>query len=310
LSGVSEATMKDSKWAMLCRLVAQPFDDPGWVWERKYDGDRMRVYVGGDGTELTARSGADKTAQFPELRFELPDCVKSCTLDGEVVSKDGLSFSEFNQRRMNRTKDVAKMAGELPAKFMAFDLLALDGEDMTGQPLAKRRHLLLLAMPCSMNMGTLEVVSQFDGGVDAFGRALEYGWEGVVGKRLGEPYLPHRRAWVKVKVWLPPKAYWVIGFTEGTGKRAGMFGAMMLGEWDEKTDDFRYVGDVGTGPTDAELARLDGLRRSLAPYKGMEFGHRIVAANYLTGMLKVRVKAVEVTNDGKLRFPVYIGQEG
>jgi len=289
---------------MLCRLMAEPFDRPGWRWERKWDGVRMIASVGRRGTELQARSGTVKTAQLPELQFELPDCVKhNATIDGEVVSASGLPFQEFAQRRVNRTGDVAAMALELPAKLMAFDLLALDGEHCAGLPLRRRRQLLQLSMPCSMNVGRLEVVSQYDSGVDAFARAVRYGWEGVVGKDMGQPYMFGKREWVKVKRWLEGE-FWVIGFTAGTGKRAGLFGAMMLGEWDAETFEFRHVGDCGTGPDDAELSRLDGLRREL----NMGLGDVAVKAHPNPGkMLKVRVKYVEVTNAGSLRFPVYMG---
>jgi len=297
--------MKDNRWAMLCKLKVAAFDNPLWRWERKLDGCRMRVDISRDGNvKLAARSGADKTAQFPELAFAHRLSALPASIDGEVVSADGLSFQEFNQRRMNRTEGVALMARRLPAMFVAFDIIECWGKSLRLLPLQMRRDILLGFS------STLHVSEQYKDGVELFERAWREGWEGVVGKRLDEPYLPNKRAWVKVKVWLPPKDYYVIGFTRGTGKRAGLFGAFMLGEWDTATGGLRHVGDCGTGLDDAGLREWDAVRREHPVYCCLELGRPLLGASDPRYLRAVRVKAVEVTNAGSLRFPVYLGPGG
>ena len=275
---------KGRKWAMLCRLKVRAFNDPGWRWERKLDGCRMRVYIYQDRTVLTARSGADKTDQFPELRFRLPTHVNSCALDGEVVSAHGLSFQDFNQRRMNRQDNVEESAKEMPAVFVAFDILAKDNDEVWRLPFVERRKILEDTLPASMDLGPVRVPVQFAGGVALFRAAVANGWEGVVGKRLDQPYMPGKRAWFKVKVW-QEDVFGVSGWDDGKGRRAGMAGSFYL----EDPRDGRYVGKVGTGFSAAELARLTELvRTSEEP-------------------VWFRVKFVERTNSGMLRFPVYLG---
>lgn len=142
-------------------------------------------------------------------------------------------------------------------------------------------------------------------GVALFGPAMAAGWEGVVGKRLAEPYLPGKRAWVKVKVWREG-VFYVIGFTEGAGKREGRFGAMRLGRLDEGTLCLRHVGDCEAGLDDGELRLLGELRRG---YGRMAFGDRVLKTCDPGSLLKVRVKYAEETGAGMLRFPVYVGLE-
>jgi ATP-dependent DNA ligase len=296
------------KWAMLCKLKVEPFNDPNWKWERKLDGDRMSVLVTDNGsTSLLSRSGVDKTAQFPEIRLTLAQSLGPAVFDGEVVSADGLSFQEFNQRRMNRKDDIERMAVELPAMFVAFDCLMVGGRDIGRLPFAERRKALEDTLPAALRIGPVRVPAQFDNGVALFERANELKWEGVVGKDMRQAYMPGKRAWVKVKRWLEGE-FWVVGFTAGTGKRSDRFGSLMLATWDAETGDFTRVAECGTGMDEAELERLDSVRCGMR----MELGHVVLKA-WPTPEgpgpgLKVRVKYVEVTNAGSLRFPVYLGQ--
>jgi len=269
---------------MLCRLAARPHDDPGWVWERKYDGVRMLVITGPDGSvRLQARSGTDKTPQFPELADGVGvGAPLDSVLDGEVVGSRGLTFQEFAQRRVNRTDGIAAMAAECPAFFAAFDAIRLDGVDWSMMPLRWRRDLL------KKHVGGQQVVfpTESGSGTAMFECAKENGWEGVVGKDLSQPYLFGKRAWLKVKVW-QEGVFMLCDPVPGLGRRDGMAGSFALMDLCGK-----YVGHVGTGFDEAELRRLTVLVRT---------GDSPVYA---------KVKYVEMTNDGKLRFPVYLRQIG
>jgi bifunctional non-homologous end joining protein LigD len=293
---------KDNRWAMLCKLKVEAFNDADWLWEQKLDGDRMRVDVGPECIRLVSRSGNDKTAQFPDLvrALYVPRIMEHApmVLDGEVVSATGLSFQEFNQRRMNRTDDIAAMAKELPAKFVAFDILQDAGEDLRQLPLLERRKRLDWLFQDGWKpapvIPELELSAQYFYGTMLFEKAQKEGWEGVVGKDVNEAYLPHRRNWLKVKRWLEG-GFECTGYTKGTGKRKDLFGALVV-----RSDDCKLNAEVGTGFNDAELAELLAFMRDRLVDAGPKVQHVLP--------FKVRLKYVEVTNAGSLRFPVYLGR--
>ena len=294
--------MKDNRWAMLCKLKVAAFNDPAWVWQRKLDGCRMRVDIDSrNGIGLTARSGADKTAQFPDVVQAIALTVDwgfaPMTLDGEVVSAQGLGFQEFNQRRMNRTEDVALMAQRLPASLVAFDVLSAWGRDMEPRSLADRLAILERVKPACCQMPEYS-----NDGLYLFRKAEELGWEGVVGKRLDEPYLPGRRAWVKVKVW-HEGVFDCVGYTFGTGNREELFGALVI-----QGDDGRLKAGVGSGFDRATLASLLAFMNGRRREPMFAGGSMPALVGVRVEPFKVRVKYCEVTNDGRLRFPVYVGQ--
>jgi len=294
----------DNRWAMLCRLRVEAFNDPDWTWERKLDGDRMSVLVTDNGTtSLLARSGASKTDQFPEIRLDLPPESRPAMFDGEVVSAQGLGFQEFNQRRMNRQRDIESFARELPAMYVAFDCLMVGGRDIGHLPLAERRRALEAALPASMDIGPVRVPAQFRDGVALFEKANELKWEGVVGKRLDEPYMPHRRNWVKVKRWLEG-TFNCVGYTLGCGRRERLFGALVV-----QSDDGKLKAEVGTGFDDATLASLLEYMRGRSKSMILAGGAMPAPVGVWVEPFRVRVKYVEVTNAGSLRFPVYLGRD-
>ena len=126
-------------------------------------------------------------------------------------------------------------------------------------------------------------------GILMFQEAELSDWEGIVGKDLNSVYEEGKRRWLKIKVWQSGE-FWAVGFTNGTGKRGGLIGALIL------EDDYgNYVGEVGTGFTDHELLALTSeIREGIS--------------NESLTRLKVSIKYLERTNVGKLRFPVYLGR--
>lgn len=284
---------------MLCRLAAEPFDDPAWSWEQKFDGDRILATIAPDKTILKARSGADKTAQFPEFNQLVYDQQATAIIDCELVSATGLSFSEFNQRRMNRQNDIAKFAREMPAKLMAFDVLSICGEDLSQHSFSVRRSMLENMHLEKLNCGRVEIIAQYTNGVSLFEKAKKEKWEGIIGKRLAGPYEFGKRRWLKVKV---PRdgVFMVVGYTPGAGRRSSTFGALVLAD----TPDGDAIGNVGTGFNDAELKLL---------YSFM-FARRNLNITCLTNgyvsvsPFRVKIRYCERTNAGKLRFPAYRGR--
>jgi len=265
----------------LCRLVTKPFNDPAWVWQRKYDGARIIAECQAEGVvRLQARSGADKTANFPEL---LVSTREHCVLDGELIEANGASFQDGIQTRINRLEDVTSMSRLHPASYIIFDVIEKEGKNLRHYTLAERMRLLQSLEPD----GTCQIIKSYLDGEWLYKFAKSQNWEGIVGKRLDEPYLEGKRKWLKIKAW-QEGIFTVIGYTPGEGKRKDLPGALVL----------ECGTQVGTGFADAELADLSRWMKDIA------------CNNKYTDVepFKIRVKYLEVTNDGQLRFPVYKGR--
>jgi len=280
----------------LCKLLVKPFNAEHWLWERKYDGFRAVVDVQPTYYTIQARSGTYKTEHFPELKFAIKGPV---LVDGEIISANDLSFQEGIQPRVNRLKDQASMALELPACYMVFDILRAGDRDLLKAPLEERRVILEQALVPTHNV---KVAEQYPDGVALFERAKAEGWEGVVGKNMHAGYCEGKRNWIKVKCWQEGH-YHVAGFTEGTGKREPYFGALLLADCDGN-----MVGEVGTGFTDATLAQLKAELDKLV-WAGADKVNGVYTTYLNSGdYFEVRIKYLEVTNAGQLRFPVYLGK--
>lgn len=184
-------------------LVEQLPDEPGWLFEPKWDGFRCLAVRSGDTVELWSRSGKPLARYFPEVVAYL--CGLSATdfvLDGELVvpTRQGLSFDALSQRLHPAESRIRRLAAETPALLIAFDLLEQDGEDLRGRPLADRRTKLehfiernsapgLLLSPQSRERA--EALAWLEGS----GGALD----GVVAKQADQPYRAGERAMLKVK---------------------------------------------------------------------------------------------------------------
>src|SRR5439155_2363113 len=122
-----------------------PFDRKGWWFEPKFDGVRALVYLEGEQIRLISRTSRDQSATYPELaRIYRNIKATNAVLDGEIVTtdEDGRTSFELLQQRMNLASpaDIEKVRRKIPVELVAFDLLWLDGEDLTGNPLSERRE--------------------------------------------------------------------------------------------------------------------------------------------------------------------------
>lgn len=184
-------------------LVEQLPDEAGWQFEPKWDGFRCIAVRNGEQIELWSKSGKPLGRYFPEVLAMLgrlqPDCF---TLDGELIieTEGGLSFDALQMRLHPAESRIRKLAVETPAQLMAFDLLSLEGNDLTGKPLADRRKALeaflarqqepsLVLSPATDNR------KQALAWLERSGGALD----GVIAKRADEPYHCGERAMIKVK---------------------------------------------------------------------------------------------------------------
>lgn len=294
--------------------AALPPDDGSWAFEVKWDGMRVLARVGDGRARLLSARGADVTDTFPELDA-LADAVGDhrVVVDGEVVASgdDGLpSFARLQQRmHVADRADAVRRSAAVPVSFLAFDLLELDGDPVWRRPWSERRELLeAVVVPA----GCVQVPAAFrSGGAELLEQADRRGLEGVVAKRVDSAYEPGRRSprWRKVKV-RHVQEFVVAGWLGGAGNRSGAIGSLVLGCHGD--GGLRWVGNVGTGFTGAELHRLGGLlgplRRDAHPFDQRPPPPTGTRATWVEPELVVQVAFAEWTPDRRLRHPSYLGQ--
>jgi bifunctional non-homologous end joining protein LigD len=298
---------------MLAHLWPAPFDDDDWVFEPKLDGIRTLVYTTMDSTRLVSRTGRDQSATYPELHL-IHNRVTSvnAVLDGEIVAPDEAGRPSFErlQQRMNLTSphDVERAKRAIPVELYAFDLLWLDGEDLTRLPQAERRRRLeAVAVVGGKRLSLTYAVPGT--GVDFFDAAGKLGFEGVVAKRADSRYLPGRRSpdWRKVKN-LNRQDCVVLGWTPGQGGRGSAFGALLVGAY--RDGELLWIGQVGTGFTDRMLDEVMERLRELqadAPASRDRELRKVKGARWVRPELVCEVEYLSMTSVGKLRAPSFKG---
>lgn len=255
--------------------IARNLSTPSWV-EVKWDGIRA-IGTWRDGhMSLHARRGTDITARYPELTADgapfLP--VDEAIVDGEIVAFDSAGRPSFsllqNRMHLTRPREIEREVVRTPVVYMLFDLLRLDGHDLTAMPLRERRTLL-----SDIVAGVdapIQVPPVFDDVDAALAASDEFGLEGVVVKDPVSRYRAGQRSpsWLKLKNTRMQEAV-IVGIRPGKGEREGTLGSLLLAV--PEGGDLRYIGRVGTGFTDRILrdllARLEPLRVPRAPLDGV-----------------------------------------
>lgn len=269
-----------------------------WIHEIKLDGYRLVARVDGGACTLFTRNGHDWTRKFPAIAtacMALP--CRNAWLDGEVVALDRHGVSRFHdlQSALSEGRDASLV-------YHLFDLVYLNGFDLTGATLTERKDLLRRLIPAD---GPLRYTDHLDGRGDAFLRqACAFALEGVVSKRRDRPYKPGRgKDWVKVKCTSSQEVV-VAGWAPQQGRRTGI-GALLVGTFD-RSGKLVSAGRVGTGFGEREAARLEErltpLIRSTSPFGTVEKG-----VTWVEPKLVIEVEFTNWTPDGQLRHPSYQG---
>jgi DNA ligase D-like protein (predicted ligase) len=285
---------------MLATLVAEPFHRSGWVYEEKYDGDRVIGYRRGPRVRLVSRNLRDITAAFPEIARALERLPGGdLILDGEVVAFDRRDVSRFQllQRRA--------MGERIRPVFAIFDCLEHDGEHLIRRPLSDRRRALEAVVP--RRRGVLMRARRLAGdGFAAYRTGQRKGWEGIIAKDPASPYEPGRRSrsWLKVKC-RKESEFVIGGFTAPAGKWRH-FGALLVGLYDG--DRLRFTGKIGTGYSERTLAdlgaRMRALRTDASPFRPTPAESNVT---WVRPTLVAQITFAEWTAAGKLRQPVFLG---
>ncbi len=294
---------------MLATPVERPFSREGWVFELKYDGIRAMVSVAGDAVRITGRRGSDETMRYPEAKaIRAGIRARQAILDGELVVLDAggrPSFERLQQRiNVGREPDVRRVATEHPATFVAFDLLQLDGRDLTATDLRIRKKTLRETVVDSPHVLFAEHVER--DGIALFQEARSAGIEGIVGKRADSLYRPGIRSpdWLKIKSWRSQSCV-IAGYTAGRGKRSNQLGALVLAINDGNR--LVHCGQVGTGFDEKTLRDLkDRLATLVVETCQLDTTPKTPEpATWVKPELVCEVRFSEWTRDGILRHPAF-----
>jgi bifunctional non-homologous end joining protein LigD len=283
---------------MLATLTDAPFDDPGWVFEDKYDGFRMIAEIKNGEVALYSRNGKIISRSYIEVAKALEGVEADAVIDGELVAigKDGVSHFQLLQ---NALRHEAKLL------YCAFDLTFENGEDLRKRPLLERKKRLKTMLPHDK----LIAFSRHRGanGTKFFAEAERRGLEGIMAKRADSAYVSGSRTanWLKIKTAKRQEVV-IAGFTAPRRTRP-FFGALVLAV--RQDDTWRYIGHVGTGFSHKTLeelhARLVKLKIPKSPFPAKVKDEAVTT--WVRPTLVAEVKFAEWTSKGELRQPVYLG---
>lgn len=235
---------------------------PQWLHEVKWDGVRVLVDVRDGAVRMTSRNDNDVTPAWPELS-DPPLGTRDLLVDGEVIALNDRGVPDFRvlQHRMHvrNAREVARLVTSVPATLMVFDLLRLDGEDLTGRPLEERRALLE-DLPLADTRW--QVPAAYDDGDMLFDATLQQGLEGVVSKRRTSRYRFDRRSEDWLKLAHRHRGSFVVGGWRPQVGTSDRLAALLVGE--QTPDGLLYRGRVGSGIAGATSTRLAALLGPLA----------------------------------------------
>jgi bifunctional non-homologous end joining protein LigD len=289
----------------LATLVDAPPEGSQWVHEIKFDGYRLLAFLANGDVRLLTRNGNDWTPKFPAISASVAKLkAKTAVVDMEAVVLDSAGKSNF------QAMQGALGDGGNPQSIQAyvFDLLYLDGKDVTGEPLTSRKEALEGLLKKSKVSKSLHYSDHVAGhGADMLAKSCAMGLEGVVSKLADSPYRPGRqKTWLKSKC-IKRQEFVIIGYTDArTGPRA--IGALHLGY--NEHGKLKYAGKVGTGfgmKYALDLyGRLTKLRTDTPPVQNLP-RNIVKAAHWVKPSLLCEVSFTEWTADGHIRHPSFQG---
>jgi bifunctional non-homologous end joining protein LigD len=313
LAGAVTRSMPTAIHPMLATSVDDPFDDPGWLFEIKWDGYRAIAFIAKGKVRLVSRNQNDLTAQYPELQ-SVPSFIQAETaiLDGEVAALDEHGRSSFSlMQQRTGIRSGGRRTGsrqDISVLYYVFDLLYLDGYDLRRVSLEERKELLAKITRLD---GPVRYSDHFPQGKALFDVARQKGLEGILAKRRSSVYEERRtREWLKIKITQTLDCV-IGGYTDPEGSRS-YFGSIVLGLYDKKGD-LIHVGQAGTGFDQAMLKqvwqKLEKLETKRSPFpKGVE---ALRTVHWIKPELVAEIKFSEWTHESaeggmKLRAPVFL----
>ncbi len=295
---------------MLAVLVDKPFDQPGWLYEVKWDGYRCLAFLKNNQVELSSRNNKSFNEKFYPVTEALSALNLHAVLDGEIVVLDKKGVSSFGELQNWRSE----ADGEL--YYYVFDILWLDHYDLLDVPFIKRKEILEKLISES---GIIKLSKTFDtSGIQFFDSAKKLGLEGIMAKKADSVYQPGQRSgdWLKIKA--NKRQEMVIGgYTKNQGSSKS-FSSLLVGVYENGK--LRYTGKIGTGfddKTQKELIRL--FKDVTAKTPPFEFVPDVnkpsrfrpdpphASTTWLKPVLVCEVSYTEMTRDGVMRHPSFEG---
>ena len=284
---------------MLAKLIDEPFDDKDWVFEIKWDGYRGIAEIHENSIRFYSRNGLSLAERYPPISESLLKMNRRAILDGEIVVLDKNNRSDFQKLQQYEINP------DLPLYYYVFDLLELDGKNIEHLPLLDRKILLKKLIPGGGNIVYCDHVA--GKGRAFFKELVKRDLEGMIAKRSASEYQPGKRTgeWLKIKNHKSQEVV-IVGYTAPKGERK-YFGSLILGTYKNKSLD--YVGHAGTGFTESGLKALyEQMQRYIS--RKPPFAHPIKtngSPTWLKPVLVANVKYSELTENGQMRHPVFLG---
>ncbi|HYE54885.1 MAG TPA: DNA ligase D [Chitinophagaceae bacterium] len=262
LKGKKRSKMPQNVTPMMATLIDEPFDKPDWIYEVKWDGYRALAYLDKGKVELKSRNNSSFNEKFYPVYEALKEWPIKAVVDGEIVVVDENGVSAFSKLEEWKTVEDGHL------EFYVFDILWLNGIDLTKQPLIKRREILQQLVPENEIIRYSESFAA--NGKEFFASAEKLGIEGIVAKKADSTYQAgvRSREWYKIKTQQRHEAV-IAGYTKNEGSDK-QFSALILGVYDENNE-LKFIGQAGTGfnkktQTDL-LKKLRPLQTNKCPFK-------------------------------------------
>ena len=284
---------------MLAQLHEEPFDDENWIFEVKWDGYRAVAEITGKEVKLYSRNGLSFLKLYPAVAEALRKIKDEAVLDGEIVvlnEKNQPDFQKLQQYDHNPSLTIL---------YYVFDCLAYKGRSITHLSLLERKEIAKKVVGNNRTIKYSDHVAA--SGLTFFSKVTEMNLEGMIAKRADSRYLPGKRTrnWLKIKNHNTQEAV-IAGYTAPKGSRE-YFGALILGIYEQGK--LTYIGHTGTGFTSAILKdlheKLRPLKRPTSPFDGKVPVNSPVT--WVKPELVCAIKFTEITEEGILRHPVFLG---
>jgi bifunctional non-homologous end joining protein LigD len=295
---------------MLATLVDKPFDEPGWVYEVKWDGYRAIAYLQGNKVTIASRNNKSFDEKFYPVHAALQELGLQAIVDGEIVVTDRNGLADFSSLQGWRSE----ADGEL--KYYLFDLLWLNGHSLLDMPLEERRELLRKTIPRNE---TILLSENFNAtGTEFFRLAEKMKLEGIIAKKASSLYAPGTRSkeWLKIKTAKRQEVV-IGGFTRNEGS-SKLFSSLLVGL--RQGNKLVYTGKIGTGFSEAlqrdMLKQFTPLITKVSPFETIPDINKPsrfrpdppkASATWLRPELVCEVSYRELTSDGVMRHPSFEG---
>jgi bifunctional non-homologous end joining protein LigD len=280
---------------MLCTLVKEPANEPGYIYEVKWDGYRLISYVNKSKVSIKSRSGLDYTQKYPPLVKALKELKINVVLDGEAIVMNEQSVPDFNALQNFNGHDTA-------IYYYVFDLLWVNGYNIMQLPLLERKTILKAILK---DNDVIRYSDDFEDGAALFKQMEKMDMEGIVAKKADSPYREDERSnnWLKMPT-IKRQEFVIGGWAESD--RARSFKSLLFGAYNKKGE-FEWIGRSGGGYKEKEmpgiLSKLKKLEIKSSPFVNNVLDTKGAVVHYVKPQLVANFSFATWTNTGRIRKP-------